>query len=504
MEKIDKRQAMLIVASVLAAVLLVLGVIFLVGAPNGHPIGTTVGGTEPQVPATTPSETTAPETSAPETSAPETTAPETTAPETTAPETTAPETTAPETTSPETTPPVTDPVQTPPENEPYQPINYKDVKAMWISQYDLYGVYTKSKKQRSESEFRSMMSVILDNAKKDGFNTVIVQVRPYADSMYPSEYYPMSRFVVGAYGREASYDPFAITLSFAHERGLSVHAWINPMRGMLESEVKSVSDKYAVKKWYSDKSTNGKQVVVVSDRLYFNTAYAEVRELIVNGAREILQKYNVDGLHMDDYFYPTQSASFDKSAYAEYTAGGGEKSLADFRREQLNALVSALYAMVKQENEGLMFGISPAGIINNVYNKQYADVYTWCSEEGYIDYICPQIYFGLEHENYDFIKVCNVWRDIIKTDSVKLIIGMTLEKADTGTDAYAGSGKDEWKKSTDILLRCLNYTETLEHCTGVSYFSYQFFYGPTNGVADKDTQAERDNFIPKLKEISWS
>lgn len=375
---------------------------------------------------------------------------------------------------------------------------------MWISQYDLVNVYTKSKAQRSESQFRALMAVILDNAVKDGFNTVIVQVRPYADSMYPSEYYPMSRFVVGAYGRDASYDPFAIIISLAHERGLSVHAWINPMRGMLVSEVKSVADKYQIKKWYSDPKTNGKQVVVVSDRLYLNPAYAEVRELIVGGAREILQRYDVDGLHMDDYFYPTTSTSFDKSAYAEYVNGGGEKALADYRREQLNILISELYRAVKMQNEELLFGISPAGIVNNVYNKQYADVYTWCSQDGYIDYICPQVYFGLEHENYDFISVCKTWQDMIKSDSVSLIVGMTLGKADSKEDAYAGSGKDEWKKSTDILLRCLNHTETLEKCTGVSYFSYQFFYNPTSGAADADTQAERDNFIPRLKEISWS
>ena len=216
-----------------------------------------------------------------------------------------------------------------------------------------------------------------------------------------------------------------------------------------------------------------------------------------------MEKYDVDGVHMDDYFYPTQGASFDGDAYAEYTKTNKAASLASFRKNNLNMLISSLYSAVKAADSKALFGISPAGVIDTVTEKQYADVYTWCKEDGYIDYICPQVYFGLEHQTCDFVKICNVWRKIIKNDNVKLIIGMTLGKAKSKVDNYAGSGKNEWAQSDDILKRCLEYTKELDKCTGVSYFCYQYFFDPVSGASVKETAKERDNFIPVLKSMTW-
>ncbi len=385
---------------------------------------------------------------------------------------------------------------------PYTPLNYEDIKAIWLSQFDLNSVYCSGSSQSSETNYRKMLDKILDNVKANGFNTVIVQVRPNADSMYPSEYYPMSKYVVGSYGKTAKYDPFAIMIEEAHERQLSVQAWINPMRAMTTSEIASVSNDYLIKQWYKDKETKGKYVVANGSNYYLNPAYEEVRALIINGAREILLKYDVDGLHMDDYFYPTTETSFDSAAYKEYKANGGKKSQENFRKEMLNLLVSGLWHATKAINPDMIFGISPAGNINNV-RRDGADVDTWCATEGYIDYICPQVYFGLEHASYDFVSVCKTWSDLIKIDSVKLVIGMTLGKAKSGVDNYAGSGKNEWAEHKDILKRCLEHTESLDKCIGVAYFCYQYFYSPTSGAEVKETKTERDNFIPVLKEISW-
>ena len=385
---------------------------------------------------------------------------------------------------------------------PYTPLNYEDIKAIWLSQYDLNSVYCSGGSQNSETTYRKYLDKILDNVAANGFNTVIVQVRPNADSMYPSEYYPMSKYVVGSYGKKAAYDPFAIMIEEAHERKLSVQAWINPMRAMTTDEIANVSNDYLIKEWYKDKETKGKYVVANGNNYYLNPAYEEVRDLIINGAREILLKYEVDGLHMDDYFYPTTESSFDAAAYKEYKANGGKKSVEDFRKENLNLLVSGLWQATKAINPDMIFGISPAGNINNV-RRDGADVDTWCACEGYIDYICPQVYFGLEHGSYDFVKVCKNFSDIIKTDKVKLVIGMTLGKAKSGTDNYAGTGKNEWTEHKDILKRCLEHTESLDKCVGVAYFCYQYFYSPTSGAEVKETKTERDNFIPVLKEISW-
>jgi uncharacterized lipoprotein YddW (UPF0748 family) len=312
----------------------------------------------------------------------------------------------------------------------------------------------------------------------------------------------MSKYVVGSYGKDATYDPFAIIIEMAHERQLSVQAWINPMRAMTTSEIGSVSNKYKIKKWFSSSDTKGKYVVANGSNYYLNVAYEDVRNLIIEGARELLEKYDVDGLHMDDYFYPTEDTSFDLPAYAAYVKGGGKKDLKGFRRECLNALVSGLYATVKDVDERIIFGISPAGNINNV-RRDCADVDTWCANPGYIDYICPQVYFGLEHQNYDFVTVCKTWSDLIKTDSVKLIVGMTLGKAKSGVDNYAASGKNEWANNKDVLKRCLEHTRSLDKCIGVAYFCYQYYYNPVSGSEVSETKTERNNFIPVLKEITW-
>ena len=388
--------------------------------------------------------------------------------------------------------------------QPYRARNYDDMKAMWLSQFDMYGLYCVNDQQRAPHEYRTLLTQMLDHVVENGVNTVIVQVRPYMDSMYPSEIYPMSKYVVGAYGIEATYDPFAILLEEAHGRGLSVHAWINPLRGMLTEEITQIDPKYAVRAFYEDHEKNGTLLVNFDGRWYLNPAYEEARALIVAGAREILANYDVDGLHMDDYFYPSGCGeTFDATAYGAYRQNGGAQPLQAFRREQVSTLVRELYAMVKDTNETVLFGISPGGNMNTNYHYLGADVYTWCAEEGYIDYICPQVYWGMEHETYDFVSVCRTFDEMIKVDGIRLIIGMTVSKAKTGFDQYAGSGQHEWAQHKDILYRCLQHTLTLEHCSGVSYFCYQYFYDPITGKSVTETEAERNLFVPLLKEITW-
>ena len=380
-------------------------------------------------------------------------------------------------------------------------IQHTDVKAMWLSQFDLNGIYTKSGKQRPEADFTSRIKKVLANLKDMGFNTVYLQVRPNADSMYPSDHYPMSKYVVGSYGSVADYDPVPIIVAEAHALGLSIHAWINPMRAMTTKEIESVDDRFAIKKWYGGEE-RGMYIVASGNNYYLNPAYEDVRKLIINGATEILTKYEFDGLHMDDYFYPTKDEAFDFSAYMEYKRNGGKLLLSEFRMAELNKLIAGLYAATKACDEGLLFGISPAGNINNV-RGDYADVDTWCAKDGYIDYICPQVYFGLEHQTYDFKSVCKTWQNIIKNGKVDLIIGMTFGKALSKEDKWAGSGKDEWANNRDVLKRCLEHTKQLQKCTGVSVFCYQYFYAPTTGVKVSETAQEVTNFLPVLKEISW-
>jgi len=382
-------------------------------------------------------------------------------------------------------------------------LNYTDVKAMWISQFDLSEPLCDGK-QRDKYQFTRLIEDMLDNVKSIGVNTVIVQVRPNADSLYPSKYYPPSVYAVGAYGNEFSYDPFEIIVEEAHERELSIHAWINPMRAMTETQIENIDERFTLKKWWDNEKLRKKYFPTVGGRVYLNIAYPEVRQLITDGAREIIEKYDVDGLHMDDYFYPTTDTEFDTDAYEEYGKG---KSLGDWRRDNLNTLVKGIYDAVKQESQKVLFGISPAGTMEKDYETMYADVYEWCKNEGYIDYICPQIYFGMEHETCSFDNMTDQWNAIVKSDTVKMWVGMTLGKtvaANAGEgDKWAGTGRDEWINNKDVLKRCLDYTKNADKCVGVAFFSYQYFFDSLTGWENEASQEERDNFVPVLKEIGW-
>ena len=374
-------------------------------------------------------------------------------------------------------------------------LNYDYMKAVWLSQYDLFEIYTNNGEQREKNDFEKRIVSVLDNVVSLGMNTIIVQVRPFGDSMYPSEFYPLSSFVVGEYGNKANYDPFEVIVSLARDRELSVHAWINPLRAMTEIEMQKVDGAFSIRKWYDEK----KYISNVSGRWYLDPAYPQTRELICNGVSEIIKLYDVDGIHIDDYFYPTMEESFDKNSYESYKANGGKSLLADFRRENINSLVREIYSTVKAENKEILFGVSPSGVTNNNYNKSFADVALWCKNDGYVDYICPQIYFGFEHSTCAFDKVCLEFSNMIKSNGIRLIIGMTLGKSYSGYDAYAGEGKYEWRDNGDILLRQLEYTVTLSKCSGVSYFSYQYFFDPLTGERIEETLDEVSLFVPYLK-----
>ncbi|MBR5869169.1 MAG: family 10 glycosylhydrolase [Clostridia bacterium] len=382
----------------------------------------------------------------------------------------------------------------------HPPVNYDNFKAVWLSQYDLMDVFLKGETQRSAADFSTYVTNIFQNIAESGFNTVILQVRPNGDSFYPSGIYPTSRYVTGDYGKSLTYDPLEILVDKAHQAGLSIHAWINPLRLMSEGNLQKVDSGYPIRRWYDDPTANGTRIVQVNSLLDLNPAYPEVRELILAGAREILETYHVDGLHLDDYFYPTTDPGFDAAAYA---ADGRGLSLAEFRRDCLNKLIADLYTLTKAVDPALLFTISPAGNLTNVYESDYADVYTWCGEPGYVDAIIPQVYFGLEHETHPFEATLLEWLAIPRCDSVRLFCGMTLEKAKTGTDPYAGSGENEWSQSKDILSRCLALVRENPHCSGVAFFSYQYLFHPLTGEPVEATKIELSTLLPGLQTIKF-
>ncbi len=362
-----------------------------------------------------------------------------------------------------------------------------NIRAMWISQYDITLMCLKNGAQRPIDEYRARVSMMVATLLELGINTVFIQARPNGDSLYFSDIFPTSAYVSGTLGTEIKYDVFGILTNEAVRAGLSVHAWINPLRLMKLSELSKIDKKYIIGKWKND--FLGTRIATVGEYCYLDPAYAEVRELIVSGACELMDRYDIDGIHIDDYFYPTTSRDFDTISYESY---GNELSLEDFRRKNITLLISELHAAASAR--GLIFGVSPGGNMDRNYNELYADVEEWC-EQGIVDYLCPQIYFGLRHETFPFEKVVREFSYMCTEHGIDMIIGMTLEKAQNGyngvADAYAGSGKNEWIENKDVLSRCIEIAFSM-NCKDVAFFSYRLFYSPTDRSENKATQEERE------------
>lgn len=359
-----------------------------------------------------------------------------------------------------------------------EPVNAVYVKSAWITYFELEKLTTNS---NTEKDFTKAVKSAFKEIKANKLNTVTVQVRPCADAFYKSDYFPVSKYCFGVQGCELKYDPLAVMVKEAHDLGLRIEAWINPYRVSQSDKIDELSDNNIAKQWYN--SDDKKSNIYIDDKIYFNPASDEVETLIVNGVKEIVSNYAVDAIHFDDYFYPTVKEDIDKADYDAYVKNGGEMKLADWRRENVSKMVKAVYAAIKEINSSVEFGISPQSKISANYNNLYADVERWATEEGFVDYICPQIYFGFYNEAQPFTKTAKDWAELVT--SCRLYVGLALYKAGQ-EDKFASADKDyainEFKESHNIISRQISYLKQLDNINGFYIFSYSY-------LTDKDNAA---------------
>lgn len=360
-------------------------------------------------------------------------------------------------------------------NNSYKAINYSEQKGFWIS----YLEYDSILKNKTKSQFTSYIREYFDNIQDYGFNTVYVHARAFGDAYYYSELFPSGDKYSGSMGDTPSFDALQIMIDEGHKRNLSVHAWVNPMRMMTETQMKSLSSSFKVKEWYNNSSTKGKYIVYVNGKWYLNPAYDEVNKFICDGVKEIVSNYNVDGIQIDDYFYPTTATSFDSSAYSN---SGTSLSLSKWRIQNTNNMVKDMYSAIKSVNSNVMFGISPQGSIDNNYNELYADVRTWGSVSGYCDYLLPQIYYGFDNSALPYDTTIAEWSRLVSNSRIKLVIGLAGYKIGL-VDTYAGNGKNEWLNNNDIISRQMDDAESLSNYGGVALYRYDSIFNPSSDVA---------------------
>lgn len=302
----------------------------------------------------------------------------------------------------------------------------REFRAAWIQSVNgqFRGMPTEKLKQNLIGQLNSL--------QKAGINAIIFQVRPEADALYASRLEPWSRFLTGVQGKapEPYWDPMQFMIDECHKRGMEFHAWINPYRTKttLKSELAPNHVYNIHPEWF----------VTYGDQLYFDPALPESRRHICMVVSDIVSRYDVDAIHMDDYFYPypIKGKDFpDDASFARF--GGGFSNKGDWRRSNVNVLIKKLHETIREIKPWVKFGVSPFGIYRNEssdplgsktkglqnYDDLYADVLLW-AREGWIDYNIPQIYWHIGHPVADYETLVKWWAK--NTENRPLFIGQSV------------------------------------------------------------------------------
>lgn len=360
-------------------------------------------------------------------------------------------------------------------------IKTKEEKRGIFISYIEYQDYFKDKNKKAiQIEINNM----IDTIKKYKFNMIILHVSPFSDSIYESAIFPSSSSIVNKEGDKLPFDILAYFIEKAHKNNIEIHAWINPYRISNSCDTSKLASTNPAYKWLNTNNVK----IIPNKGIYYNPASSEVHSLIISGIKEIIEKYNVDGIHLDDYFYPDDTIDLDNYKPFENTI-----SLIDFRLSNINRLVKDIYDTIKSVNKKIVFGISPEGNIENNYNKNYADIKKWMSEPGYIDYVMPQLYYGFLNETKPFEKTLKQWQDLIKTN-IDFIPALALYKSGN-IDEYAKSGRNEWIDNNNIIEQEIKKLRTTTKYDGYTLFRYA-------NLIELDNNPNLENEVKKIYELN--
>lgn len=358
------------------------------------------------------------------------------------------------------------------------PKSDEEMRGVWVSYMELSMENESSKTQKA---FEDKFTEIAQKCRESGFNTLIVQVRPFCDALYKSSYFPWSHILTGTQGENPQYDALQIMCDICKENNLKIHAWINPYRVSSNETPKKLSDNnpYIKNSEIGIKTDNG---------IFLDPSNETAQQLISDGVKEIAENYDVDGIQFDDYFYPTEDESFDKKQYEAYIKKYGKEnsmSLDNWRMQNVNTLICKVYRTIKSVDSSVEFGISPQGNIGN-NDGLYADVKSWCTCKGFADYICPQIYFSLENPALTFEDCLDSWTSLDFDENVKLYVGLGGYKA--GNGEY---DEETWLLSDSILADEYDILSNNKSVRGFMLYSYSC-------LEDDTAKKEINNLINAL------
>lgn len=318
------------------------------------------------------------------------------------------------------------------------PAVHAEMRGAWVA--SVHNINFPSKTGLSADAQKREIIRILDTAKRANLNALMVQVRPESDALYESRLEPWSKFLTGTQGRSPGYDPLAFFIEEGRKRGIGIHAWLNPYRAAT-SVKSSRAANHPTNRLDTHTRNLGKQ-------LWLDPGAPEVQDHVVNVVADIVRRYAVAGVHLDDYFYPypeTYKGDFpDSASYERYKRGGGKLGRADWRRYSVNRLVQRLGETVRAGRAGAVFGISPFGIYtkgqpSNVkagldqLNQLYADPMMWM-RQGWVDYLAPQLYWR-DGSPQSFTNLLKWWRDPqVNPRQIPIYPGIAIERTGGGHD----------------------------------------------------------------------
>jgi len=354
-----------------------------------------------------------------------------------------------------------------------------EFRAVWVATVD--NIDWPSKKGLSIEEQKTEFRHLLDLHQYNGINALMVQVRPAGDAFYPSKFEPWSEFLTGTQGQSPMpfYDPLQFMIEETHKRGMEFHAWLNPYRAVFNINKSSIASNHLTK-------THPELFFTYGDKKFFNPGLKEVRLHVAAIVKDLITRYDLDGIHLDDYFYPYRIGTREFPDEKTYRKSGTSLSKDDWRRSNCDSIILLLHNTISENNPKIKFGISPFGVWRNKskddtgsdtragitnYDDLYADILLWL-KKGWIDYVAPQLYWEIGHPLCDYYTLLQWWN--AHTYGRQLFIGHAIYRS--GTSAA-------WRNPKELpqeIKALRNYATT----QGSIYFSSSSFNNNPNGWND--------------------
>ncbi len=375
-----------------------------------------------------------------------------------------------------------------------------EFRAVWIATVE--NIDWPSKKGLPSDQQKAEYLRLLEMHKRNGMNAVVMQIRPVSDAFYPSQYEPWSEYLTGRQGLPPSpyYDPLEFMIKETHKRGMEFHAWINPYRAVFNINTSSISPTHVSRLFPN-------MFVTYGGKKYFDPGLPEAREHVNRVIKDIVERYDLDAIHFDDYFYPYRIPGKEFPDYASFARYGNGLNKDDWRRSNVDSIIKMLHHTIHNANPRVKFGISPFGVWRNKnkdilgsnttagqtnYDDLYADILLWL-RKGWIDYVAPQLYWEIGHRVVDYNILLDWWSN--HSYGKQCFIGHGIYRTN---EARTGA----WKSRNEIpnQLKALRNNPNVQ---GSIFFSSKTFSTNPNGWNDslRNNYYKYPAIVPPMKWI---